>query len=350
MDFIDRLEQFLLRPRAKVYHGSEHYMESDKVFFTLGCERRNYCSQDKDVKKDGILSMMKKLRDNNYKHPTYTDFHLDLIGWEYFDDVLKLEPTNEDLFNLYTTVGYGIGNTITTFLSITTDKDWKLKYFKYGHDYRLDAHGSNQLKTFVYQLQVLNLSDDEWIDALSNYINNSIGLKEKEKQQELIEICIACIKNDIKCEKFIKDFFNEDVNLSNLFIESIVNQLKIDSKNIIKNFNYSNNEKVSSALYVLYVLLRANFKEIGNITGIDFYSNGTEYNYITYDDKENKGIEIIKLLVNEMMPILKDLDLREHMLKNIIKDLNAQFVKKLSYINLSRDIPTNEVKKKVVKV
>ncbi len=37
MDFIDKLEKFLLRPRAKVYHGASRYQGSNKVFFNLGC-------------------------------------------------------------------------------------------------------------------------------------------------------------------------------------------------------------------------------------------------------------------------------------------------------------------------
>jgi hypothetical protein len=347
MDFIDKLEKFLLRPRAKVYHGGSRYSGSDKVFFDLGCYRGNYGRQDKEKKKDGIISMMKKLRDNNYKHPEYTDFHLDLIGWDYFDDILALEPTNEDLFNLYKITGYGKDNKLSTFLNIVKDKDWKLKFFKYGHDYNLDWHTNNAFRNFVSYLKDLDLNDDEWINALTEHINNSIEILKREEIETLIEVSIECIKDNKKCEEFVKKMFNKEIKLSNLFIENKVSQLKIDSKSIIKHFDYNSDLQVKAAFSGLYEILKFNIKDIPYTSKIEFYNIETEYNFILYEEQDNKGLEVLKLLINEMMPALRGAKVSS---QEVIDDLNEYFVKKLSYVTLSLNMNTNQKKEKIVKL
>ena len=345
MNFIDKLEILLLRPRAKVYYN---YYSDKRAFFSLGCDRRNYGQQDKEIKKNGIISMMQKLRDNNNIDPDYNEFSLDLIGWNYFNDILALEPTNEDLFNLYKITGYARYNKLDTFLEVIEDKDWKLKFFKYGRNYTND-YEKEHLKGLIKHLPVL--TDDEWIDALSDYFNNSI--KMNESKESLVEICIECIKDNHKCEQFVKKFFNEDINLSFLFIENKVNQLKIDSKSIIKNFGYSDSEQVDFSFNTLYQLLKNNLKEIGGTNQIDFYSNGSEYNFITYDDNDNMGIETIKWLIYEMMPVLKTSDVTNFTNKTL-KDLhitfNDDFLKRIFYFNLSIKNDKKDKKDKLVKI
>lgn len=339
MNFIDNLEILLLKPRAKVYYN---YYSGERAFFALGSDRRNYARQDKEIKKNGIISMMQKLRDNNHIDPDYQEFSLDLIGTSYFNDILALKPTNEDLFNLYKITGYAIYNKLDTFLEVIEDKEWKLKFFKYGRNYTND-YETEKLRGLIIHLPVL--TDDEWIDALSEYFNNSIQMN--ESKESLIEICIECIKDNQKCEQFVKKYFDEDINLSLLFMENKVNQLKIDSKNIIKRFGYRDTEQVEFAFSTLYRLLTTNSKEVGG-KQIDFYRNGTEYNFITYED--STAIETIKWLIDEMMPILKIEDLDKHVLKDLNDGFNAEFLKRIFYYNLSLKTEPKDKKEKTVKI
>jgi hypothetical protein len=347
MDFIDKLEKFLLTPKL-FYYG----IPSNKEFLLGGYKPNYYGRQKKEVKQDGIISMMKKLRDPSYQHPEYSSFSLDiivsnLIDYDYFKDIMALEPTNDDLLNLYRITKDNRKNKLLFFLNIFKDKEYKLKLLKYGYNYDVLFSRDYKLKDYVNALKDLDIHDDEWIEVLSSYINNSIAIKEKEKKVDLIEVCIDCIKNTEKCEKFVKDFFNENINLSELIIENTVKQLRLDSRSIIKNFGYRDNHQVSWAIMVLHKLMSSNLSEIGSITRIDYYNIDTEYNFIIYCNSDDKGIEIIKVLIDEIMPILKDL---KGSIELAATEFNKHFIAKLSYINLSRNIEINQTKKKIIKV
>jgi hypothetical protein len=349
MDFIDQLEKFLLKPIVKV---AQNDSEDGSKLFSLGCYRRSkydFNILDNEQKKDAIVSLIKKLRDNSYTDPKYVNFYLNLDKSEYINNILKAEPTNEDLFNLYKITGYGKGNNLEILLTIIKDKNWKLIFFKYGHDYSADWRGISLFRNFTNCLKDLNLNDDEWIDALGQHINNSIEIKTEKNFKKVMEICTQSIKDNNKCKQFIKNFFNANVELPNLFIQNKVNKLQINSKNIIRYFDYLSESKVDTAFGALYELIKFNLKDINHTTKIDYYREYTEHNFLIYEDNEGKGIEVVKLLINEMMPILKDYELSS---KEVMQQLNTYFVKKLSYINLSMNMETNKikVKAKIVKL
>lgn len=333
MTFIEKLEVLLLDSNLGIYCKIKEYTNGVKAFL-LNCEQTNYSPiihNQQEHKESGIKEMMSLLKDPlNFKNGTYTHYSLDFLdeknGKDIFNKIVELNPTDDELINLYKHTAFSFGFKLAHFLEVLKNKESIIKLMSVGYDGKYDyVNQSSYLRYCLYYLSNKDFSDDEYSEMIKNFVKNSISIKETE--EEIINIIVVIIEDIEKAQKLIFDLTNKDISIKGESIEKKVIKLQMNDFLLIKKFGLDDSKEISEFLNQFDIEINRNLEILSDTISIKYYSQKAPNNYrlshnLIIENFSGNTEEINKLLdryynycydnceyynsLNDLIQILKD--------------------------------------------
>lgn len=306
MEFLDKLEELLLNPELNISCEVKEINGNRVLLIINSLVPLEECSPN--FKIESIKSMIKYLKDPvNNKDEKYSDYSLkflEKIGRnKILDKIVELNPTDNELIHLYQYAAYKYNFYMYDFIEVMKNKESIINIIKLGYDgnnYTIQRYGRENLRQVIYTLSYLTefVSDEEYMDTISEYIKNSNHYHETNK--ELIDICTLMIRDQNKSSNFIKNLIGEDV-LIKKEIEKMVLKLEFHPFQIMSKYRIQN-EDIEKYLENFVKFFSNNVDLMLDILNLDYYKNnmleddGYYLHNLIIESKSNNYNEVIEVL------------------------------------------------------
>jgi hypothetical protein len=280
MTFIDKLEDFLLNSNLEIYFYIKKYSSGEVNAFEILCKDgiTNYhIKEQAEDKKDGLKEMIAYLKDPfGLKNRKFTHYCLNFIGYEsgnqIFKKILELEPTDEELIHLYKHTAFSFHFKLLHFARAIKNKEALLKIMRLGYDGKYDY--TDYKNYLILCLRYLyerdnNISDDESIDIIFNYVKNSISMK--ETKDYIINIIASVIEDKNKAEKLILDLFGETISLEEEPTENKIIKIVMSDFYLIRKYYLEGQKEVNTFLTQFENEVNRNIELLSDTLNLKYY-------------------------------------------------------------------------------
>ncbi len=297
MSFLDKLELMLFES-TDIYCTAYYFgVNSDSLILEVNAHEINCCKNKQSYIKQGITEMMDYLRDPiNNKPKKYGHFFLNTVPNSILNKIMELEPTDEDLINLYQHVSHGFNFSLFRFFPLLKSRESILKIIKLGHDYRFnwDNRKSENFKECLLFLKQYKLSDDELIDVMSNYVKNSKNILQAEGERNLIALCNFSIRDEVKCKQIIKETIGYEVEIQSQKIEKKVIKLEMDDSFFVRKYGFISPFFIEDCLMNFEKHVRKNLSLFNYTINLDYYK--TNKHNLIIESKNGSSSELVEVL------------------------------------------------------
>lgn len=352
MKFLDKLELMLFET-SDIYcttYSSRNY--SNSLILEVNAHEVNCCKSRQSYIRQGINEMISYLKDPIKNKPVkYTHFYLNTTPNSILNKINDLNPTDEDLVNLYKHVAHGF--TFFKFSSLLKNKESIINIIKLGHDYTYNWENrvDEYFKKCLSFLKSYGLSEDEMIEVIYHYIKNSKNIIEAEGEKYLIGLCIFFIKDKNKCKKLIREALNQEVDIQDNFIEKKVLKLEMDDSFFIKKYGFIHPKNIQNFLIMFQKHVSNNSILFNSVLNLDYYKTN-KHNLIieSNSDNINELKEILDIYFEYYISTIKDYPLPTDFFKHLDNSPDI-FKKMILNIILKQDLIKQEEKiKRIIKV
>jgi len=301
MSFLDKLELMLIES-PDIYCTAYYGVNSDSLVLEVNAHEINCCKNKQSYIKQGIIEMMDYLRDPiNNKPQKYKNFFFNTSPNSIIDRIQELNPTDEDLINLYKHVAHGFTFSIFKFIPLLKSKENIIKLIKLGHNYTFnwDNRKSECLKECLLFLKQYNLSEDEISDVISSYVKNSQNIIKAEQERNLIALCNFAIKDEMKCQTLIEEIIGYEVEIQLNKIEKKVIKLEMDDSFFVRKYGFINPNFIEEFLINFEKQIKNNLLLLNHTLNLDYYRTKT-HNLIVESNNGNSHelFEILDMYFN----------------------------------------------------
>lgn len=348
MDFLDKLEQLLINSPNLDYFidKSDEPGEKDTMFIGSG----NIYQNENTPKHMKQLVNFLRFSDIESQYDfVITFFSKYQTPYTLMEEILTLNPTDEDLFLLYQKLRIQ-EEEVPSFINLFKDKNNFINSFKKGN------HGNFYIendKEFLQECFVANkafeLSLEDYYNIFYHYIKNSHSIRKKDR---LFSLILDYIDDNILLENLFECIYGERINIADGITSKTVEKIDINILSFMKNYKFIAYDDIDKLLSFFVDSMRNHLDklqfttDIQSCKSINKYSNFSQYSLIV----ETTNIQECKQLLNLYLKYFVDFNqVAENFVKHV-KNNKTIFENFILYKKLHNKLDNKHIKTESKKI
>lgn len=354
MDFLDKLEQLLLTSinvGCQFIEPESRNFNLDKPLICIGIKDYFHIEHNPHYIQEYIQSLKtgEKLSKYDFLVKIFEKNDEDI---SIFDEILQLNPSDEELFFLYRAVDIDKLE-VPIFLKSLSNKSSFITFLQKGNIlFSIDSH-STLLSNCLNEVTKFKFSIEDYYTIFSGYIENTTSIADKDK---LIELFREYINNSEYLEILIKKLYKENITLQPFSIKNNLKKIQINRLNLIKYYKIFSQKELDILLTCFVDLIRENIYILPDISFITYSQSPNMYNYDKINNilfnlfiDTNNLDEVVVLLDTYLKYFIDNKGKVENFTEHL-KDNPQIFKNFILYKKLNKKLNNKNIKTEIIKI